>query len=490
MSTSNRTWWGLPALLLALAGTIPLLVATAAFGPVTTPDSAHYLAAARSFAESGRFLGYDGTPMVYWPPMYPAVLGVFDRILPGDTIAAARLGGAMLFATASLLFVSLARRMLVSAGAVLFAAAGWCLATTMYLVFGAALSEGLFIVCALLLLLAMTQPVGLLRTFTVCIALAAACMTRYIGVSLCVAVVLFEWSRTRSLRGAVRAGLLCGVAVLPLALWMLRIRLLGDQADARPAAMVGSLVNARSGLDVATQFLFPAAVPLVLRLLALAVIAGLAVWRFRRNTSAAAAGTIAGIAIATAAYFLVLLALARVTYMDTFDFRLMSPLFPLLLLIAAYALDGLFLQSRAVVRLAAGAAALVVVGFFASRAVSFARHGQRDGVGMYTSREWREDSTLAALRETARGEPLFSNAADALYINTGLAVRMLPVRETASLHPLPATFLLHWQKNFWRTYTISPADLAARHQLHAQHDDVRGTIYRVTRLPQSDEARP
>lgn len=481
--------WSIVAALFVLAGASSILVATAAFGPATTPDSAHYLAAADSFVRTGQFLGYDGRPMVYWPPLYPAVLGAFDRLLPGGTLDAARLGGVVLFVLASVLFLALARRSVSAVGAYLFAAAGWGLSTTHLLMFGAALSEGLFIVCVLLAALAITQPPDRLRSITVCIALAAACLTRYIGVSVCAAFVLVELLRTRTVRGAIAAGLTGAVAVVPLGLWMLRNRLAGGEADARPDAMVGLLENARSGVDVVTQFLFPAAVPFPVRLLALLAVAALAIRRHRRNTSAAAAVTMTTVALVGACYFVILLALARLTYVDTFDFRLMSPLCPLLLLTAAYALDGALTSTGRNLRGCGAAVAAGLLVFAGFRAFQFAERGHRDGPGMYTSREWRGDAGLHKLADTG-GEPLFSNAPDAVFINTGLCVRMLPLARTASLRPLPATFRLHWQKDFWRTYTIAPADLADRCDLRVLHDDARGTLYRVTEKSLGPETAP
>lgn len=53
-----------------------LLVAAASRrGPGMTWDSVHYAAAARSFVESGLFLGFDGREIELYPPGYSFVLG-------------------------------------------------------------------------------------------------------------------------------------------------------------------------------------------------------------------------------------------------------------------------------------------------------------------------------------------------------------------------------------------------------------------------------
>src|SRR5688572_10399855 len=52
-------------------------------GFLVTPDSVEYLAAARSFRENSVLLGSDGTPFVYWPPLFPILLSFFDNPTDG-----------------------------------------------------------------------------------------------------------------------------------------------------------------------------------------------------------------------------------------------------------------------------------------------------------------------------------------------------------------------------------------------------------------------
>jgi hypothetical protein len=52
-------------------------------GFLVTYDSVEYLAAAHSFRENSVLLGSDGTPFVYWPPLFPILLSFFDNPLDG-----------------------------------------------------------------------------------------------------------------------------------------------------------------------------------------------------------------------------------------------------------------------------------------------------------------------------------------------------------------------------------------------------------------------
>jgi hypothetical protein len=54
-----------------------------ACGFLVTADSIEYLAAAESFRENTQLLGSDGTPFVYWPPLFPLLLSLFENPLIG-----------------------------------------------------------------------------------------------------------------------------------------------------------------------------------------------------------------------------------------------------------------------------------------------------------------------------------------------------------------------------------------------------------------------
>ncbi len=70
---------------IALLGVALVLGREIAFGVTLTPDSAHYIAAARNLLAGEGVSGFDGLPLAWWPPLYPlllaaASLGIFDPI--------------------------------------------------------------------------------------------------------------------------------------------------------------------------------------------------------------------------------------------------------------------------------------------------------------------------------------------------------------------------------------------------------------------------
>lgn len=79
--SSAVPFWSTPRLLraafgLATALLLGLLLYALLPGLGRTADSRHYLAAAASFAESGRLLNADGTAYTSWGPLYPVLLAV------------------------------------------------------------------------------------------------------------------------------------------------------------------------------------------------------------------------------------------------------------------------------------------------------------------------------------------------------------------------------------------------------------------------------
>ena len=62
-----------------VVGALAMMVWTQACGLLLTHDSRQYLAAAQSFSTSWQFLGTDGTPITYWPPLFPILLSMLPE---------------------------------------------------------------------------------------------------------------------------------------------------------------------------------------------------------------------------------------------------------------------------------------------------------------------------------------------------------------------------------------------------------------------------
>src|SRR2546428_4122570 len=67
-------------LVAAALTTLLVLVRTARFGPELTPDSVDYISIARNVAASGAYVTYRATPAAEWPPLFPGLLALLQRL--------------------------------------------------------------------------------------------------------------------------------------------------------------------------------------------------------------------------------------------------------------------------------------------------------------------------------------------------------------------------------------------------------------------------
>ena len=77
------------AVTLGVLGSLLILLATSRYGVGLSPDSASYIAAARSLLAGRGYLDYNGDPMVLFPPLYPTLIALGSLIWP-DPIFVAR----------------------------------------------------------------------------------------------------------------------------------------------------------------------------------------------------------------------------------------------------------------------------------------------------------------------------------------------------------------------------------------------------------------
>lgn len=496
----NRVAWSVEVVTLfaAMAG---LWWVTKPYGPATLPDSASYLASAASLAAGGGVIAYDGSAIGFWPPLYAAVLALVMWSTRLEMLDAARLLG-MLLLGGTLVQVMRMVRLIIPRGWFGYYAFILCASsTTLFLMAASALSEGLFIFCVTSLLFTWlrTPTITSIRTLVLLsVWCSLAMMTRYIGVA-CVFLVglgLVEaWCRSRVSFGQFMVRLIIlGGSFLPLALWMMRnFFLVGSLSGSRvpPAYQVPQAVY--QVLDVATQFLFPAIMPLWLRLaLVLAVLVLAMLHYFRNSRLAPPEGRPVGLLAAwSAVYTLVLIVLATRTYVDVLDFRLLSPcVIPVVILFSA----GLSVIGTSMARPAGPLVALVlgalVLGLSLQRLANLVVRGHAAGLGLYTQAAWQNDRLVQVLRTIPNGERIASNAADALYVNSGRQVELLPLvgkdaRQAwdVFLSQRTGSVWVIWYEDFWRQYTVGPDQAEGLRTMERVVQAEHGSIYLIHAPP-------
>jgi hypothetical protein len=265
-------------------------------------------------------------------------------------------------------------------------------------------------------------------------ALAAACLTRYLGLGLAAGSLLAlvirapNWS-FKSMR---RAILIPVVAALPLSLWLLRNIAVGGSATAADygataTPLLGHLREDLVGIGSWYVGQNTGSVPLIVGGLAILVLLGAVIGRGRGQRPAAPA------ALLSCGYLGTVLIAQSIVGLDTDD-RFLRPTAPLLPVIAlSLVLTRHPFTLRQVrpwwwwsSRILPSLAALAVAAMSVLSLHTLLTAAADDGLGDYDGAHWRHSATLAAVRHLSGESPLISNDAYAVSLLTGRAVTESP----------------------------------------------------------------
>ncbi|MCC7264874.1 MAG: glycosyltransferase family 39 protein [Candidatus Latescibacteria bacterium] len=474
---------------LSLAGAGAVLLATLRYGAGLSPDAVGYIGVARQLLAGNGVSGYEGQPFVIQPPLYPVLLALAGWLAGADPLHLAPLLNALLCGVAVFLTAQLcARHRQLYPSLASFGPALSLLSWPFFAVGVMAWSEPLFITLGLAALLSLgryldEERLGWLVAAGVAVALA--CLTRYIGLAFLLAGgVLVCWRSARPLAQRL-AHLVCfgAIAGLPLVGWLARNHQLTGtwlgprQASAHTLAEnLGLTCAGLAGLWVPEVL----GIPRLLRLglagaVALALLAA-ALWLARRwRTTGAGLALVAGWG---GAYVLFLIFTSTTTAYDDINLRLLSPFYPcgavLVLALAGRVEQGGWpraARAGLVVLLALSLAGIAVAG------AGYLDQGAGAGTGpdRYNTAPWRQSETIQYLRQHPAPGALYSNAPDALYILGGLSATLSPRRAGEAAWP-PAGRLV-WLDAVRRQYLRDPAELRARHRVRLLARFADGALY-------------
>ena len=440
-------------LLLAAAaalGAVLVLARQVPYGVGLHWDSIVYVSVARNLLAGDGFLKYDGYSYVSQPPLYPLLLAVtsLDVLDPHDVAGPlnAALFGLTIFVIGQYLRRRLESRFL-AVWAALIIALAWPLAgLAAYALTGAA-----FILLATLTLITTDEFLAKGRTSSLVWAgvwAALAWQTRYVGAALTAAVaVMLLWQR--GARPAQRVWRAAGFSLLagaPMALWLVRNRLVSDTFTGRPRgggvlSLPATLSGAGEALRSWASFDLPlverqAATPLGL-LPAVALIAACAVlvrkrWRTQTSFDWLPCSVFGGFALTYFTVLVVSLALGATEH--HVQPRFLTPLYVPLLVTAAFAFDRLLGFApgrrrfwrrwkpgwrRRAPRTAAGAVTAVLCFWTAGQVepnVRDIRQANSYGYG-YASKSWARSATAEWIRRNPLAGSIFSNEPVAAYLH-------------------------------------------------------------------------
>lgn len=452
MNLPSRLIDSVPLLLLAFAGGAFLFLGVHSVGPAMWPDSAGYLSVARSLTDGKGIMRYDGREQIEQPPLYPATLAAISVISSLDPLDCAVFLNAILYA----LFVWLVGRLL----SVLFEPSRVSLLLLMTVALSLAYpvvsvmlylgSEALFMVLLVWFLLAASnyavQPSRTALLFMLIAAMVAG-LARYAGLSLALAgtFVILMSLRDGSVRRPVVKGVAFALAaVVPLSIFIARnyvvhrtftgtrgesvftfsqnLRSLMDTlfSWALPVGLAGSRpVFILLGIGIAFALFYPVFEKLHGgKLLSGSPVAQMTCLRFMP------------VFVFGVVYSVFILLSATFSNMDGLGGRLLVPLFIPFGVLAIGAVRSLVqvISRMAPPRLYTVFTAMGLLAVMIPQVAASYEVLQRflDRRMTFLSEAWTNSPTLAALRERWKGEEVFSNQPEAVYIITGIEARPIP----------------------------------------------------------------
>lgn len=480
-----------------------LLVVTSGFGIGISSDSVSYIAVAQNLARGKGFLDYSGNPYLYWPPLYPLLVGVIFRLtgIPVMTITLAinalALGGVIL-ATAILLkrcFPENDR--------------WWyfgILASWVYLgYYSLAANIGTDLLYILLQLFFCLVGQDLLernrKSEMLYLSLLAAlgALLRWVGLALVTAEGLFILiAFGRKFRSAVLYSLIyCGSAAMPAIAWIFgrNYLLYGTLFGTQNQEYVSVIQNLTFSLERITQWFIPISAIRWIdpRLIVLCILVILLlinrVNNWKRWGKRLLNIQVVAVILPVVVYFLAMIVTAvSADHYETFDDRYQAPMFLAILVVLFVTLDELVLvhfhgRWQKIVTLALTPLFLIWLIYPANRLFEFALSSNQNGVifyNVYNTRAMWEMPLVERLKSLDPSLPVYSNYSKGIFLFTGREVQRSPSDQDnyhADPDNLPKQYP-HWPPEgsaylVWLNMHDNPA--------YFDPDDL-GTIASLTRL--------
>lgn len=410
----------------AVVGVVALLLVNR-LGPYTSPDSVFYVGTARNLLDGHGLVSPPGTQeLSNFPPLLPLLLAGIGRITGIDPLDVVAWLNPLLFGATLALSATVVRRSTGSAAAGGIAALLVLTGRDLLAAHGSALSEPLFILLALAGMVALARFIDDRnhRWFWVASALvAAAFLTRYVGVAVVVAGVALLLRGGRRTEAAVFAV----VTVVPVAAWLAWAGPGGGHLAVHTFGLEYLARGARSLSD----WVVPAFVPAPLRVAA-AVLVAVGATAALRGARRPRGDALTFVLASFAGLYLALLLVDRL-FIDAsgrLDRRFLSPLHVVAVVLLAPLVHRAWVaglrRQRAIV-----AAAGVLVSLQVVQAVAWVGGGMADdGIARrgYTAAAWSRSPVMARIDGLGPEVPVFSNGADAVFLLTGRQTSDVPAK--------------------------------------------------------------
>lgn len=512
MTRFKRDWLTAFPVALGVVGALLILLRQTTYGIGLNWDSRRYISAAQNLLDGNGLVTSLDRPYQSAGPLFPVTLAIVARLFGLEVMEAASYANAAAFGL-TVFVVSLWLKGRVQSPVLAVWAGCACILSIRLALFGAcALTDMLFILLVVVSLFALDRFLGTGNRsllFLAAVSAAAACLTRYIGVTLIgTGLLVLVFQRNTVVTKMTNAAVWFVVAAVPFSLWALRnVFVIGTFLGKPGPNGFSALISLHVATDEMTRWIFgetgfhflngipqrlagvesagdvtTAAVVLKIAVLLMLVIGvGYALAYYRpgflgRNRDIL---TVSIVFLSVYALFLMIyLPLADVTLPS----RYMQPMFPPLLVAATIILGEFISNSHAsrppsLKKMITGKLGWILVSLWLVLQVGANYDDIREwidnGVG-YNSRQWAESELVRYLKAHPPARPIVSNAAPLFYFlkafrdgeTIGLGLRFSDVKyrlDNRRRHPGGEEIVFAvFYRDFWRrNYDYDLQDLGA-----------------------------
>ncbi len=488
---------------LGLVGVVLVLLCTQRYGVGLSPDSANYVAAARSLLAGQGYHHFDGTVCTHWPPLLPTLLAIPGLAGVGPIVAARWLNalafGGIVFFAGHLFAQCTASRATAVLGTL-----SVLLSASLLAISSMAWSEPVFTLLVVLFVLCLAR-FARTQNWTTLLALCAlaalACLQRYAGITViaagavAIAIVVPAASLGQRLK---RAVVFCLLSSLPLALWFLRNQLLARQPTGfhhLDWRSIGEMVRPLVGILDLMAIWFSSKIPsgvagaAVVGSMLLLSAAAVVLFRWKRDERRDRKAVLLWSAGLFVLVYTVFIACSGAGLLWNPEPRHAAPVYVFVMLLVFVGMEDLF---RLLGKWSGGrpwfpALCLVLMALWllhpyrhASRTI---RRAMRNGVEGYHNKVWAQSELFRWLRVNPLDGPVYSNVPDALYLLTETRAKITPhhymdiadfSREMTSS---PTNYVV-WSHNLCWPYLYDLRELASRWRLEPVAEFPDGAVYR------------
>lgn len=471
------------------------------YGPGVSPDSVGYIQIAEYIKSDGlRFLRENRA--VIQPAFYPFILAAVS-IFTGFSLLSSAMWINVFCACMVLLFMILSVWQITdSILLLLFAGVLSCFSFPLIHIYSMAWSEPLFILFSTFSLFIVSKnPSSLYSIFFAGLFTSLACLTRYAGIVLLSVIIIFLFVRGEG--NIWRRSLYAIVYILPSLIfcgsYIVRNYIVSRTFTGERALTIFTFsYNLHRIIKVIASWFLPWCLKefefLLVAIFGPFICIGL--WYSRRYILDAIKSSTSMVFLSflfIVGYISFIVVFCSLKAFDIIDHRLLSPVYPCLIIFFVSLLGE---SSKGIFK-SVGLFLLCLCTIFSSITVCLdIKEKIKDGAGEYNTVKWHKSELIGYLKDTRldMNERIFSNAHDALYFLAGINARLPPAYRyhnssaetgvtldniTLKFPELDGSILVWFDLPGWRSYLFSPEDLKKVYVLEEVKTFLDGKIYRI-----------